>query len=315
MTAPVLPPNAETFARAASCLEAGGLVAVPTETVYGLAADAANEKAVARLYAAKGRPRFNPLIAHIPDRRAAEREGRFSPVARQLADAFWPGPLTLVLPVAETGTVCELARAGLESVALRAPNHPVAASVLEAFGRPLVAPSANPSGKISPTEAAHVASDLGDVVDLILDGGPCQHGIESTIVSCLAEAPQILRPGTITQVEIEAVVGSLDKAAAGGIDKARPIAPGQLSRHYAPDAHLRLDAEKPEPSEAYLGFGPGPATANLSEASDLVEAASRLFRLLRWLDERHDRIAVAPIPRTGLGLAINDRLALAAKRD
>lgn len=310
MTAPIVQPTPEAIRHAAEILQGGGLVAMPTETVYGLACDATNAKAVARLYAAKGRPGFNPLIAHIADFAMAEREGRFNATAAELAAKAWPGPLTLVLPLAETHSVCDLARAGLDSIALRQPAHPVARALLEAFGGPIVAPSANPSGKISPTRPEHVAADMPGSVDLILDGGPCQIGIESTILSCLEEAPALLRHGAFDASEfVEAVQ-----------DEEKPLAPGGLSRHYAPNATLRLNVVTPIPGDGYLGFGPtdGPAgrvSANLSESGDLTEAAANLFSMLRQLDRTWARIAVAPIPMTGLGLAINDRLARAAKRD
>lgn len=310
MTAPILPPNAANIAAAVQALRAGELVAMPTETVYGLACDAANPRAVACLYAAKGRPSFNPLIAHVSSLKMAKREGNFSPAALRLANTAWPGPLTLVTPLAETHTVCDLARAGLPSIALRQPAHPVAANLLAAFNAPLVAPSANPSGKISPTTPAHVAADMGRHVAIILDGGPCEIGVESTILSCLEETPALLRHGAF-----EASAYMLAPQ-----DEARPLAPGGLSRHYAPNAALALNVPVPISGDAYLGFGPatgpqGRVTLNLSETGDLTEAAANLFAMLRTLDRTWARINVAPIPMTGLGLAINDRLARAAKRD
>lgn len=313
MTADLLDPAPGNIARSAQCLADGGLVAMPTETVYGLACDAANGEAVARLYAAKGRPSFNPLIAHVPDLAMAEREGRFNAVARRLADAFWPGPLTLVLPLAETHTVSALARAGLLSIGVRMPDHPVARALLEVFGRPLVAPSANPSGRISPTEARHVMADLGDRIDLVLNGGACRAGIESSIVSCLGEHPFLLRPGAVTREDIEAVLGA--PLLQGEASEGAPTAPGQLSRHYAPRARLRLNAVGLESGEVLLGFGNADGTLNLSSSGDLVEAAANLFTMLRALDQTAGQIAVSPIPMSGLGLAINDRLARAAKRD
>lgn len=310
MTAPILPPTDENIAVAVAILREGGLVAMPTETVYGLACDAANPKAVAKLYAAKGRPRFNPLIAHVASRDMAHREGLFNATALDLARKAWPGPLTLVTPLADTHTVCDLARAGLGSIALRQPIHPVAAKLLKTFNAPLVAPSANPSGKISPTTAAHVAADMGDALELILDGGPCQIGVESTILSCLEKVPTLLRHG------------AFDASAYSQVpqDQAKPIAPGGLSRHYAPSAALALNVTAPVSGEAYLSYGAieaprGRITLNLSESGDLVEAAANLFAMLRQLDRTWARINVAPIPMTGLGLAINDRLARAAKRD
>jgi len=310
MTAFILDPTDANIARAAAVLSEGGLVAMPTETVYGLACDASNPKAVAKLYAAKGRPSFNPLIAHVASLDAAKTEGRFTRTAEKLAVETWPGPLTLVTPLATTHTVCDLARAGLESIALRQPAHPVATSLLEAFGGPLVAPSANPSGRISPTCAEHVLADMGDSAEMILDGGPCRIGIESTILSCLDETPLLLRPGAIDASHYIASPETPSK----------PLAPGGLSRHYAPNATLRLNVAVPISGDAYLGFGPvdgpkGRVSLNLSETGDLTEAAANLFSMLRQLDRSYARIAVAPIPMKGLGLAINDRLARAAKRD
>lgn len=310
MTAVILDPTDANIARAAAVLSEGGLVAMPTETVYGLACDASNPKAVAKLYAAKGRPSFNPLIAHVASLDAAKTEGRFTRTAEKLAVETWPGPLTLVTPLATTHTVCDLARAGLESIALRQPAHPVATSLLEAFGGPLVAPSANPSGRISPTCAEHVLADMGDSAEMILDGGPCRIGIESTILSCLDETPLLLRPGAIDASHYIASPETPSK----------PLAPGGLSRHYAPNATLRLNVAVPISGDAYLGFGPvdgpkGRVSLNLSETGDLTEAAANLFSMLRQLDRSYARIAVAPIPMKGLGLAINDRLARAAKRD
>ena len=311
MTAPIVEPIPETIRKAVRILNDGGLVAMPTETVYGLACDAANADAVARLYAAKGRPSFNPLIAHVPNPGTATLVGQMSRAAEEIATQGWPGPLTLVVPVKNDQYVCDLARAGLDSVAMRMPAHPVARQLLTAFGRPLVAPSANRSGKISPTRAEHVAADLGDKIDIILDGGPCEIGLESTILSCLTDPPTLLRHGAF-----DASAYTLATQ-----DESQPLAPGSLSRHYAPNATLRLNAAIPVSGDAYLAFGPSddlPAWArqhNLSEAGDLTEAAANLFATLRTLDRTYARIAVAPIPMQGLGLAINDRLARAAKRD
>ncbi len=296
---------------AADILRRGGLVAMPTETVYGLAGDARNANAVARIFEAKGRPTFNPLIAHLEGVDAAAREARLNATARRLAAAFWPGPLTLVAPIAESGTVCDLARAGLETIALRAPAHPAAQALLAAFGAPIAAPSANRSGRLSPTTAEHVAADLGDAVDLILDGGPCGVGLESTVVSVVSDPPALLRLGGLAAETIEAVAGAL---ARGGDDPAAPSSPGQLLRHYAPRAALRLYARAPEPNEAYLSFGPGGPAPNLSPTGDLTDAAANLFAMLRALDATAERIAVAPIPNHGLGEAINDRLTRAAER-
>ena len=311
MTASILNPTPEIIARAADRLRGSGLVAMPTETVYGLAANAADGKAVARIYAAKGRPSFNPLIAHVASLEMAQREGVFSTRALSLAEAFWPGPLTLVVDVAATGTVSDLARAGLDSIALRMPAHPVAQDLLAAFGAPLVAPSANPSGQISPTRAEHVAQDMAEKVDLILDGGACTTGVESTIIDARGEHPALLRPGSVSASEIERNWPGLIRPA---LNPDAPQSPGQLLRHYAPNARLRLNAEAAQPGEAYLGFGQGVATLNLSPTRDLAEAAANLFAMLRQLDAEHDRIAVAPIPQDGLGEAINDRLTRAAKQ-
>jgi L-threonylcarbamoyladenylate synthase len=308
-----LPADAEAISVAAGVLREGGLVAFPTETVYGLGADASAPAAVARIYAAKGRPAFNPLIAHVASREAAAREGVFSPLARRLADLFWPGPLTLVLPRAATSSVCDLACAGLDSVALRMPMHPVALALIAATSRPIAAPSANRSGHVSPVTAAHVLADLDGAIDLVLDGGPSRVGVESTIVACLGLKPMLLRPGGIAREAIEAAVGPLDTGAAGGA----LLAPGMLASHYAPRAHLRLAATKLAPDDVGLDFGGvfggAAGVLDLSPTGDLVEAAANLFAHLRALDARNaPRIAVAPIPMTGLGEAINDRLARAA---
>ncbi len=307
----------EAIAAAALALRAGGLVAMPTETVYGLAADATSDAAVAAIYAAKERPVINPLIAHVLDLEAAREHGVFGTEAEMLARAFWPGPLTLVLPVASTCRISLLARAGLDSVALRAPSHPVARALIEAAGVPLAAPSANRSGRVSPTTAAHVLADLDGRIDVILDGGACRHGLESTIVACLGGAPRLLRPGAIPREAIEEALGSpLAAASAAGT---QPNAPGQLASHYAPKAELRLGAANVQTDEAALDFdgalarGSSMMRLDLSPSGDLVEAASRLFSCLRALDASGARkIAVAPIPEHGLGAAINDRLRRAA---
>jgi L-threonylcarbamoyladenylate synthase len=298
---------------AARCLAAGGLVAFPTETVYGLGADAGNGAAVARLYAAKGRPSFNPLIAHVVDATAAKRVGMFTTAAEKLAAAFWPGPLTLVLRKQPDCGVADLALAGLDSVAVRMPAHPVAHALLKAFRGPIVAPSANRSGHVSPTSAAHVLGDLRGRIDLILDAGPCAVGVESTIVSCIAQ-PVLLRPGGIAR---EAIGRVLSHPLAVSSHDDGPVAPGMLASHYAPKALLRLEAETAEPGEALLAFGPAPdasgAILNLSPSGDLIEAAANLFSHLRALDASGTkRIAVMKIPRQGLGDAINDRLRRAA---
>ena len=297
---------------AAQALREGRLVAFPTETVYGLGADATNDEAVARVYAAKGRPSFNPLIVHVPDAEAAFALGRFSPEAKALARALWPGPLSVVVPRAADCPVSLLASSGLDSIAIRVPSHPMALDFLRAAGRPVVAPSANPSGKISPTTAEHVRRHLKDRVAVVLDGGRCRVGVESTVVSFLEGGPKLLRHGGVTRAEIEKILGH---PVAVESHAARPHAPGQLLSHYAPHADLRLNAEAPREGEAYLGFGPlhahGPWT--LSARGDLVEAAASLFRLLHEIDATGvARIAVAPVPHHGLGEAINDRLMRAA---
>lgn len=302
--------NAAEIAKAARILRDGGLVAFPTETVYGLGADATSDRAVARVYEAKGRPSFNPLIVHVPDRAAAEKLGEFPALAQRLGEAFWPGPLTIVVPRRRDCPVSLLASAGLSSLALRVPAHPIAQELLRAVNRPVVAPSANPSGRMSPTTAAHVRAGLGNKVDLILEGGACAVGVESTIVGFLGSAPELLRPGGIARDEIERVLGC-KLAVAVATDA--PVAPGQLESHYAPHAELRLDAESRRPGETYLGFGARDGDRNLSASGDLIEAAANLFRLLHELDETGaESIAVAPIPDRGLGEAINDRLRRAA---
>src|SRR3954471_1214944 len=306
------PASRDVIAAAARVLADGRLVAFPTETVYGLGADATNGEAVARLYAAKGRPRFNPLISHVPDAKAAEQLACFSDDAKKLA-AFWPGPLTLVLPKTDRCPVSDLATAGLDSIAVRVPDHPVARDLLNAFGKPVVAPSANQSGHVSPTLAAHVRADLDGRIDLIVDAGPAVVGVESTIVSCLG-APTLLRPGGLPRDAIERVLGHALLDAEPIADEA-PLAPGMLSSHYAPKARLRLNAVDVRPGEALLAFGPSAPraerTLNLSASGDLVEAAANLFSHLRALDAGAV-IAVMPIPNEGLGEAINDRLARAA---
>lgn len=296
--------------RAAAVLRAGGLVIFPTETVYGVGCDATNAAAVARLYAAKGRPHFNPLIAHVLDLAAAEGEAVLHPVARSLAERFWPGPLSLVAPRRAQSSVAELACAGLATIALRAPAHPVARALLAAFGKPITAPSANRSGRVSATTAAHAAEELGADAGAVLDAGASPIGLESTIVSVdAAGAATLLRVGAITREQIEAVAGPL-VASRGGIE-----APGMMQSHYAPRAGMRLDAEAPRAGEAYLAFGaPAPAGGlTLSVSGDLVEAAANLYAHLRSLDAAGaEVIAVAPIPAHGLGEAIRDRLARAA---
>ncbi len=310
MSAKLVSPSDTSIARAVDILRQGGLVAMPTETVYGLAADAANGEAVAKLYAAKGRPSSNPLIAHVASVEMACREGVFGQQAHDLADAFWPGPLTLVTELASSSSVSDLARAGLQSIAIRMPNHPVAQTLLTAFDAPLVAPSANPSGQISPTTAQHVAEDMSDEVDLILDGGACAKGLESTIIDVRGPRPALLRPGSLDPSEIERLWPGLIRP---DLNPDAPQSPGQLLRHYAPRARLRLNAESANTDEAYLGFGTDGADLDLSRSQSLTEAASNLFSMLRALDLAHEKIAVAPIPNHGLGEAINDRLTRAAK--
>ena len=305
-------PTQNDIPAAAAALLEGQLVAFPTETVYGLGADAANDTAVAKVYAAKGRPAFNPLIVHVADAEAAFALGDFSAEARTLALAFWPGPLSLVVPRQASCPVSLLASAGLPSIAIRVPAHPVALDLLRAVKRPVVAPSANPSGKISPTTAEHVRKHLRDKVAAILDGGRCKVGVESSVVSFVDDGPKLLRHGGRTKAEIEAVLGH---PLAVETHSERPHAPGQLLSHYAPHAELRLNATAARDGEAYLGFGPlhahGPYT--LSASGDLVEAAASLFRLLHEIDATGvSGIAVAPIPHHGLGEAINDRLQRAA---
>jgi len=311
----IAPADAESVAAAAAALRAGGLVAMPTETVYGLAADATSEAAVAAIFAAKGRPAFNPLIVHVADLPSAEREAIFDEDAKMLAQAFWPGPLTIVAPVSPTCRISLLARAGLDSLALRAPAHPVARALIAAAGVPIAAPSANRSGAVSPTRAEHVAADLGGRIDWILDAGPTALGLESTIVACLGGTPRLLRPGALARERIEAVLGFALADGAGG---AR-IAPGSLKSHYAPRAALRLAASQARREEAALDFGGALAASaarprlDLSPSGDLDEAAANLFAYLRALDATGARtIAVAPIPESGLGAAINDRLRRAA---
>ena len=304
------PVTDESVNEAAAILRAGGLVAFPTETVYGLGADATNDRAVARIFEAKQRPEFNPLIVHVPNLEAARAHAIFDVRSQRLADRFWPGALTLVLARREGSDLSLLVSAGLDTVALRCPAHEIARRLLAAAGRPVAAPSANRSGRISPTTASHVADDLGDAVDLILDGGPCPIGVESTIVDVTGDTPLLLRPGGVTREAIESEIGSL-----GTPDDASVRAPGMLASHYAPRAPLRLNAQDAAPGEVLLAFGPdAPAGAvNLSASGDLVEAAANLFAMLRDLDDAEPgAIAVMPVPEHGLGVTINDRLARAA---
>jgi L-threonylcarbamoyladenylate synthase len=312
----IVKPTEENVRRAAQLLREGRLVAFPTETVYGLGGDATNGLAVAAIFAAKGRPRFNPLIVHLADAAFAHEHAVVTPLAERLAAAFWPGPLTLVLQRREDTPLSDLVSAGLDSVALRVPDQPVARALLKEVGRPLAAPSANRSGHVSPTRAEHVEADLADRVAMILDAGATAHGLESTVIDARGEKPVLLRPGAIPAETIEAVLGvplarSLEPADA-------PRSPGQLVSHYAPHTKMRLNARNVQPGEALLAFGPvAPATSgpviNLSESGDLSEAAARFFAALRTLDQSGAKtIAVMPIPEHGLGEAINDRLRRAA---
>jgi L-threonylcarbamoyladenylate synthase len=303
---------AHDIAAAADALRRGELVLLPTETVYGLACDAGNAKAVARVFEAKGRPSFNPLIAHVPDLGAAQAVARLDERAVRLAEAFWPGPLTLVAPFRTGAQVCDLSRAGLDTIAVRVPAHPLARAVLAAFGGPVAAPSANRSGRPSPTTFADAVEETGAAASIALDGGPCRVGLESTVLSVLDGGIRLLRPGGVARAEIEALVGSLAEAET---DARR--SPGRLARHYAPSVPMRLEAAEPLPGEAYLAFGPYEGRAgdvwNLSPAADLTEAAANLFAHLRAADRSGTAaIAVAPIPEQGLGEAINDRLRRAA---
>ena len=304
------PIGPESIDRAARVLRDGGLVAVPTETVYGLAARADSAQAVARIYRAKGRPDFNPLIVHVPDLAAAERLARFDDRARALAAAFWPGPLTLVLPVRPEAGLAAAVTAGLDTVALRCPAHPVMQTLLAATGLPLAAPSANRSGAVSPTRAGHVAASLGERVDLILDGGPCAAGLESTIVALRADGIwQVLRPGPLPESTISAILGSSPHA----VTSSAIEAPGQLASHYAPGKPVRLDAREARADEFHIGFGAVPGDWNLSPSADLSEAAANLYEALhRAAADARPRVAVAPVPDEGVGVAINDRLRRAA---
>lgn len=308
-----LPPDTAGLNRAAELLRDGELVAFPTETVYGLGGDARSDRAVARIYEAKGRPRFNPLIVHLPDVAAARALARFDDRAERLAAAFWPGPLTLVLPLRPGSGLSPFVTAELPTVALRVPAHPVARALLRTYGGPLAAPSANPSGRVSPTRAEHVLDGLSGRIAGVVDGGACAVGVESTIVGLDGPA-QLLRPGGVPVEAIEAVLG--EPLGAGG-STTKPTAPGQLASHYAPGAPVRLGAAAALADEVWIGFGPecGGADLTLSATGDLVEAAANLFHLLREADRQAGpagRIAIAPIPETGLGRAINDRLRRAA---
>ena len=314
MSAPILAPVPASIAAAVAALKDGRLVAFPTETVYGLGADATDDRAVAGIFAAKNRPAINPLIIHVADRTMAERLGRFDDRARRLVERHWPGPLSIVLARQADCPVSLLATAGLDTVALRLPRHPLAAALLQSFGRPIAGPSANPSGRLSPTTAAHVAASLGDKLAVILDGGPATIGLESTIVDLSRPQARLLRPGGLPVEDIEALIGplGLPDAAAG------PRAPGMLASHYAPELPLRLDATEVGATDALLAFGPRPLPGarvclNLSTTGDLSEAAANLFAYMRRLDAGGARaIAVMTIPEDGLGRGINDRLRRAA---
>jgi L-threonylcarbamoyladenylate synthase len=307
-----LAPTQDGIAAAAKILRDGGLVGFPTETVYGLGGDARNDHAVARIFEAKGRPHFNPLIVHVPDLATAQTYAVFNDQALALAAQFWPGPLTLVLPLRHDAGLSPLVTAGLDSVAVRVPAHPLARALLRAFGGPLAAPSANPSGRISPTRADHVLTGLSGRIEGVLNAGPCDVGVESTIIG-LVDEPALLRPGG---VPVEALEAALGAPLASGGSAEKPNAPGQLASHYAPNAGVRLNVTSPEQDEVWVGFGPEctGAALSLSPSGDLIEAAAALFHTLRMADELAQQagIAFAPIPETGLGRAINDRLRRAA---
>ncbi len=315
---PIEPCSDAAVAEAARLLRAGALIGFPTETVYGLGADATQGRAVAAIFEAKGRPQFNPLIVHVPALAAAQRLGVFGPLALRLAQAFWPGPMTLVVPQKEGSPIAPLATAGLNTVALRIPLHPIALALLTAAAVPVAAPSANRSGHVSPTLAAHVDADLGTRVAMILDGGPCEVGLESTVIDASGDVPVVLRLGGIGVAEIAAACGVSTALATEGGE--RPASPGQLLSHYAPSIPVRLNVIAAATGEALLAFGPyapehsGPRF-NLSPSGDLREAAANLFAALRQLDTPGvTGIAVMPIPESGLGAAINDRLSRAARR-
>jgi L-threonylcarbamoyladenylate synthase len=311
MTLSISPDDAG-IAQAASLLRQGELVAFPTETVYGLGGDARSDHAVAGIFAAKGRPSFNPLIVHLPDLAAARAIAEVGPNAERLASAFWPGPLTLVMPLREDAGISPLVTAGLATVAIRVPAHPLARRLLDCFGGPVAAPSANPSGRVSPTTPDHVLDGLSGRIAAVLDGGPCAVGLESTIVLPDPD-PVLLRPGGLPVEMLEAALGTPLGAAGGSSDK--PTAPGQLASHYAPEARVRLNASVAEANEVLVGFGPVQGRLTLSPTGDLVEAAAQLYQTLRDADRLvgpGGRIAFAPVPETGLGRAINDRLRRAA---
>jgi len=313
MTARTIDTTEDGLAEAAAILAEGGLVAFPTETVYGLGADATNDRAVARIFAAKGRPRFNPLICHVPDVEAAMKFATLSDTATALAERFWPGPLTLVLPRRGDGGLSRLVSAGLPTVAIRVPAATTAVDLLRRFGRPVAAPSANRSGRLSPTTAQHVLADLGTAIDAVVDGGACDIGVESTIIGFADGRPTVLRPGGLSVEAIEAVIGSVARPEGSG-DPSTVVAPGMLASHYAPRLPLRTNAARARAGEVLLGFGPAaPPGPNLSPTGDLIEAAANLFAMLHRLDQGGATgIAVMAVPDHGLGRAINDRLSRAA---
>jgi L-threonylcarbamoyladenylate synthase len=307
----ILPADDAAITAAMELLRSGQIVAIPTETVYGLAADASNADAVAKIYAAKGRPDFNPLIVHVADQSAAQNLAEFSPMAHQLAQAFWPGPLTLVLPLRTDADIAGAVTAGLPTIAVRCPAHPVMHALLKKTGLNIAAPSANKSGGISPTRAEHVLAGLGGAIPMILDGGPCSAGLESTIVAVRDNGWQILRPGPVTAGDLERVLGIGPLAASGENIEA----PGQLASHYAPSKAVRLNAIQPEPGEWHIGFGEMEGNDNLSASGDLAQAAANLFDALHRADASAAlSISVAPIPHEGIGVAINDRLQRASIR-
>ncbi len=305
----------DDIASAVAALKAEQLAAFPTETVYGLGGDATSDRAVAEIFAVKGRPQINPLIVHVVSLEEAKNLGEFGAAATLLAEHFWPGPLTLVVPKVESCEISLLASAGLGSIGIRIPAHPIGQKLLQVFGKPVAAPSANLSGRLSPSTAEHVRDQLAGKISTIVDGGETQVGLESTIVSCLTDPPALLRPGGLSREDIEAVLGG--PLQSNTDDEGRPLSPGQLQHHYAPGANVRLETDKVGPGEALLAFGPavpentGPML-NLSPSGDVVEAAANLFAYLHELDRQADRIAVMPIPAHGLGEAINDRLRRAA---
>lgn len=314
-TANILAASNDSLSAAAVRLQSGGLVAFPTETVYGLGADARDDRAVARIFEAKNRPSFNPLIVHVLDLPSAAVFGDMDARAQQLADAFWPGPLSFVVPRRAESGLSLLVSAGLDTVALRAPAHPLARDLLTRFGGPIAAPSANTAGEVSPTLASHVAQSLGTNVDLILDGGACAVGLESTVIDLCGNRPALLRHGAVTLEQLQDVLGPIEDATRPA-DGQAPRSPGQIARHYAPSIPVRLNASDAAAGEALLGFGAGApeGARNLSPSGDMTEAAANLFAALRALDTpKHRAIAVMPVPETGLGRAINDRLRRAAE--